>query len=127
MRHRRSDRRGISLMLVTAFVGVASVMGLALLSSAALQSAATRNQDLVVQADGLAESGINLGTYWVQNLADASKCPAAVSGLAVGAKTNQNNLTVKNVPGKIKVTVERLSYNRFQITAVGKSENAQGV
>jgi hypothetical protein len=130
MRHRRSHRRGISLMLVTAFVGIASVLGLALLSSAALQSAATRNQDLVIQADGLAESGINLGTYWVQNLADSTKCPAAVTSLAIGGKYVQSNLTVKNVPGKIKVTVERLSYNRFQVTSVGKSAedlSGQGV
>jgi hypothetical protein len=126
MRHRRSHRRGISLMLVTAFVGVASVLGLALLSSAALQSAATRNQDLVIQADGLAESGINLATYWVQNLADSNKCPSNVANLAIGGKYNQTGVTFKNVPGKVKVTVERLTYNRFQVTAVGKSDDSGG-
>ena len=121
MRHQRKHRRGISLMLVTAFVAAASVLGLALLSSAALQSAATRNQDLVVQADGLAESGINLGTYWVQNVADTTKVPSNVAALNVGESTTQQNLAIKNTPGKFDVTVSRLSYNRYQVTAQGKS------
>lgn len=121
MRHTRKQRRGISLMLVTAFVAVASVLGLALLSSASLQSAATRNQDLVVQADGLAESGVNLGTYWVQNVGDTTKVPSNVAALNVGESTTQNNLSIKNTPGKFDVTVSRLSYNRYQVSAKGKS------
>jgi hypothetical protein len=109
------------MVLVTAFVAAASVIGLALLSSTALQSAATRNHDLVIQADGLAESGINLGLYWVQNLGDSAKCPSAVADLKVGESVELKDRTVKGVAGAFDVSATRLSYNRYQLAATGKA------
>jgi hypothetical protein len=113
------------MLLVTAFVAVASVIGLALLSSAALQSAATRNQDLLAQSDALAESGINLGLYWVQNLGDTTKCPAAVAALKVGDSPAQlDNQTVKGMAGAFDVSVARVSHTRYQVGARGRAAAA---
>jgi hypothetical protein len=115
------------MVLVTAFIAVASVIGLALLSSASLQAAATRNQDLLAQSDGLAESGVNLGLYWVQNLGDSTKTPTAVANLKVGDPAAVlANQSVKNVPGTFDVTVARLSHTRYQVGARGRATSATG-
>jgi hypothetical protein len=110
------------MLLVTAFIAVASVIGIALLSSASLQAAATHNQDLLAQADSLSESGVNLGLYWVQNLGDSTKVPTAVNSLKVGdAPAVLSNQTVQNVPGSFDVSVSRLSHTRYQVGARGRA------
>ena len=114
------------MMLVTAFVAAASVIGMALLSSTALQAAATRNHDLVIRADALSESGINLGLYWVQNLGDPAKCPAAVADLKAGESTDVKDRTVTGVPGSFDVSVTRLSATRYQLVASGKASPPAG-
>ena len=48
----RSKRPGFSLMMVTAVVAVAAVLGLAILTSNTLQVQASSSQDRVVQAHG---------------------------------------------------------------------------
>ena len=115
------------MLLVTAFIAVASIIGIALLSSASLQAAATRNQDLLAQADGLSESGVNLGLYWVQNLGDSTKCPTAVNDLRVGDPAAVlSNQTVQNVPGSFDVSVSRLSHTRYQVGARGRATSGTG-
>jgi len=119
----RFRSRGLSLIMVTAVVAVASVMGMAILSSSALQAEAANNQDQVAQADALAESGVNVAMYYLQNLNDNTKCPAAIASLGIGV----GNYTVSNVSlgasvnGTYTIVITRPSANRYQIVSTGKA------
>src|SRR5258705_1476248 len=100
MRSQRSQRRGVSLLMVMAVVAIATVMGMAILASNTLQAEASANQDHAWQADAMAESGVNLGLYYLQNLGDSdpTKCPAGVSSLGVPPPSNtpytKNNVSL---------------------------------
>jgi hypothetical protein len=123
MTNNRYRSKGLSLMMVTAVVAVASVMGIAILSSNTLQAEASSNQDAVVQADALAESGVNLVMYYLQNLTDNTKCPAGLSGLAVnGISYTQTAVSLgASVKGTFDLQVAHPSTNRYTITSTGKS------
>ena len=69
-------RRGMALVIVTIVVGVAALMGYALLGSAALESQVSSNSTTLAQAECLAESGINLAMLYLQS---PSKAPASSS------------------------------------------------
>jgi hypothetical protein len=117
----------MTLMMVWAVVLVAAVMGMALLSSNTLQVQASNNQDQVLQADALAESGINLALYWLQNITDGNKCPGSVSSLGVGNKSDKNDNNLGNgVPGTFDISITRLSHNRYQVTSTGRARAASG-
>jgi len=105
---------------------MASVMGMAILSSNSLQAEASSSQDQVVQADALAESGINLVMYYLQNLNDNTKCPAGLSGLAVGPSTyTQTAVSLgSTVSGTFNLSVTHPSINRYQIISTGKSSSS---
>jgi hypothetical protein len=115
--------KGLSLILVTATVAVASVMGIAILSSNALQVEASTNQDKAVQADALSESGVNLAMYYLQNISDSSKCPAGLSGLAVNGTpyTSLNNSLGASVSGTFDIQVSHTSTNQYKIVSIGKA------
>lgn len=119
----RYRSKGLSLMMVTAVVAVASVMGIAILSSNTLQAEASSNQDQVVQADALAESGVNLVMYYLQNLNDTTKCPATLSNMAInGTSYTQSSVSLgASVPGTFDLQVAHPSANRYTITSTGKS------
>lgn len=110
-------------MMVTAVVAVASVMGMAILSSNALQAEASSSQDQVAQADALAESGVNLVMYYLQNLNDSTKCPAGLSSMNVnGPAYTQTGVSLgSSVKGTIDLQVSRTATNRYAITSTGKS------
>lgn len=110
-------------MLVTAVVAVASVMGMAILSSNTLQAEASSSQDQVAQADALAESGVNLVMYYLQNLNDNTKCPAALSAMNVnGPAYTQTSVSLgSSVKGTFDLQVSHPSTNRYTITSTGKS------
>jgi hypothetical protein len=60
-------RRGGALVMVMIAVGLASVMAVALLSSASLQAQASNNAVRAAQAENLAESGVNLAMFYLQH------------------------------------------------------------
>jgi Tfp pilus assembly protein PilX/cytoskeletal protein CcmA (bactofilin family) len=122
----RSKRRGFSLMMVTAVVAVASVMGIAILSSSALQADASSNQDQATRADGLAESGIAVGLYYLQNLNDSTKCPMPVLTNPGGVYTKLGQSLGTGVSGTYDLTITRLSSNRYTITSTGNATSARG-
>ncbi|HRK30430.1 MAG TPA: hypothetical protein PLD59_05070 [Tepidisphaeraceae bacterium] len=66
-------RRGGALVMVVVTTGVASSLGLALLAASTMQTKAGANSASVAQAAYLAESGVNLAMYYLQN-------PAAYTG-----------------------------------------------
>jgi hypothetical protein len=117
---RRRRRRGFSLMMVTAVVAVATVMGLSILANNTLQAEASSSQDKAVGADALAESGVNLGLYYLQNLHDSTKCPAAIPALTTAGNYSQSNNTLgAAVPGKFNLRFTRPSLLQYQIVSTG--------
>jgi hypothetical protein len=126
MTPKRTRRRGISLMMVTAVVAVASVLGLAILSSSTLQAEAAGNQDLGVQADGLAESAVAVGLYYLQNLNDSSKCLMPTLANPGGTFTTKNQPLGTGIPGRYDLTVKRLSDTRYAVTGTGNATASWG-
>src|SRR5205823_4412594 len=59
--------RGMALLLVIAVIALAAVLGYAMLSGATLQNRAGANQVRLAGADYLAESGMNIAMYYLQN------------------------------------------------------------
>lgn len=114
-------------MMVTAFIGVASVMGMAVLSSQTLQTTACASADRAAQADALAESGLNLGLYYLQNLNDSTKCPSTVgsasyrqSGISLGSAVN----------GTCDLTIaynSRVNPTRYTLTSVGSTTGGTAI
>ena len=60
-------RSGVALVLVISAVALAAVLGFALLSGGMLQTRTSGNASKVAQADYLAESGVNLALYYLEN------------------------------------------------------------
>lgn len=60
-------RRGVALLLVLGVVIMASVLGYAMLSSAAMNKQVSHNAAVSASAEGLAESGVNLAVYYLQH------------------------------------------------------------
>lgn len=111
--------------MVTAAVGVAAVMGVAILSSTTLQTTASANGWRAVQADALADGAVNLGLFYLQNLNDSTRCPAAlvaggtsfsVSGVSLGAA----------VPGTYDLALAKLSTTRWRVTGTGRVPGSEG-
>jgi cytoskeletal protein CcmA (bactofilin family) len=127
----RGNRRraAFSLMLVMAVVAVASVLGMAILTSNTLQSEASRGQDQALQADALAESGINVGLYYLQNINDVTKCPLGIStiSLALATAYTESNVSLgSQVAGTYTLKVERKGLARFLLTSTGNATGSQG-
>lgn len=120
MRHSYPTRqRGISLMMVTAFIGVASVMGMAVLSSQTLQTTACASADLAVQADALAESGLNVGLYYLQNLNDSTKCPSTVGSASYKETGGRLGSAVNGTYDLTIAYNSRANPTRYTLTSVG--------
>jgi hypothetical protein len=107
--------RGIALMLVVAVVAVASVLGMAVLSSAALQSQAKGNSIRATDAQYLAESGIHLALYYLNN---PDKAPSLVAGVYPG----QNGVTFgADVNGTVDLAVTNVGTDLYEITSTARA------
>jgi hypothetical protein len=116
-------------MLVVAVVAMASVLGLAILSSNALQVEASRGQEQVLQADALADSAMNVGLYYLQNIDDLSKCPLGVSSQTLLNPIPYNETGTglgSKVAGRYDLQVKRIGMTRYLVTATGRATSAQG-
>jgi hypothetical protein len=100
-------------VLVIAFLAVATIMGLALLSSASLQAQVAENTTEAISADYLAESGTHIAQYYLRNpqkaptLNEGTYWPGA-TGIAVGDS------------GTVDVTVKPLGNDIYQIVSTGR-------
>jgi hypothetical protein len=94
---------GMALFLVIAVVGLAAVLGFAMLSSATLQTRTGANAQRGGSVDYLIESGINLAMYYLQY---PEKAPALNSS-GYWAGTNGHIALSASVPGTVKVKVTR--------------------
>ncbi|HYE21183.1 MAG TPA: hypothetical protein VEA69_22240 [Tepidisphaeraceae bacterium] len=119
----RPRRRGVSLVMVTALVATASVMAMAVLSNSTLQATASAGQTTVVQADALAESAMNKGLYYLQNV-DNAKCPATIA--AMGTYTENDQTLGNSVDGKFHLVVKGVGTGKWEITATGIANATSG-
>ncbi len=92
----------MALLLVVAVVALASALGWAMLSSAALQGKAASNSARSLSADALAESGINLAMYYLQHPDRAPYLHA--SGYWDGTRGSSVAIS-STVSGTVKVNV----------------------
>jgi len=96
-------RRGAALILVLITIAFATVMGLALLSSASLQANITSNAVQADQARYLADSGLNLGVYYLLHPDKSPKAPSdrywtGGTGISLGASVS-GTVDVTATPG----------------------------
>ena len=65
MKRAMRTRRGVAMLLVLSAIGVASILGVAMLTTAMLQNCTGRNATSAISADALAESGIDVACYYL--------------------------------------------------------------
>ena len=118
----RSRQRGIALLLVISAVAVASILGLAILSSAAMRAATNATACRAAEAQYLAESGANLAMYYMQNPADA---PSLSNGVYSGGTGLDFECLI---PGVVDLAIARSDsdtsiYNIASTAHVGNRAN----
>ena len=115
----RGFRPGIALLQVMCVVAVAVVLSYALLSSSALQVKSNSNRADAMQADALADSGMNLALYYIENPL------AAPTRNADGYWPGENSISFgEGVRGAADVAVARTAANTYSVTSTGKVGNA---
>jgi hypothetical protein len=130
MQHRNNNhaqlrrRRAFAMIMVKVVVAVAAVLALSLLYTSTLQAKASTGRTSVVQAELLAESGLNRATYYIFNQKDPAKCPFS---LAIGATYTENNVSLgSSVQGSFDLRIERIAQNRYRVISTGNATSAAG-
>lgn len=104
-------RRGMALIMVMLVISFACVMGMAMLSSSALQGQMAISTQAAARAEYLAESGVNLAMYYLQYPNESPKAWADPYW------TGGSNISLGDgVDGSVSITVERVSTTGFQAT-----------
>jgi hypothetical protein len=120
----RDRRPAFAMLMVKVVVAVAAVLALALLYSTTLQAKASTGRSSVVQAELLAESGLNRASYYIFNLKDPTKCPFTLS---IGNTYSENNVSLGNsVPGNFDLSIERMTQSRYRVVSTGKATSGAG-
>jgi hypothetical protein len=114
-------RRGIAMMLVMMAVATIGVMAYALCAAARMRSQIASSASIRSQGEHLAESGLNLAVYYLQN---PKSSPVA---LAYGASGNvhypgESPLVIDGLPGRVDVTVTNPANGSFVVTSVATYE-----
>lgn len=110
----------MALLLVVSAVGLASVLGVALLASAALQAQATGNYAAGARAEALAESGLSLAAHW---LLYPSKAP---SRNAAGYWPGAANLSIPGAAGTLEVATALAGTDLYDVVATGRVPGREG-
>src|SRR5438045_3403998 len=108
--------RGMALMLVVILISIATVMGYALLATSSMQAQISNTTVMAASADSLAESGVNLAMYYLQNPLTAPLTPGQSfwhgdTGISLGS----------TVVGTCDVSVTQLTPLTYQIVSTGRS------
>ena len=117
---RRKLRPGFALVQVMIVVGIAAVLGMAMLSGSALQVQQSVNEALAAEAEALAESGVNLAMYYLQY-------PARAPSLKNGYWPGGVELALgKDGKGRADVTVIRdvADPQVYYVTSTGKAKGS---
>jgi hypothetical protein len=116
-RLRRGCRRcrGIALVLVLAVIGLAAILGMAMLASASLQAQVKNNNAHAAHAQYLAESGISIAMYYLHD-------PAAAPLLVDGYYPGQASIPLRAEAGDVvDVSVQGVADKTYEITATGRA------
>lgn len=117
-------RPGIALILVIAATALATIMGLAILGTSSLHAAASRNQTAALRAEYLAESGLELGLYYLQNPNAAPN--RGSDGLYNGTAPGQTLSVSPDDSGRIDaIEVQKLGSGKYAVTA--RATSADGI
>ncbi len=116
MRKFIKKRTGLALVLVISVLAFAAIIGFAMLSTASMQAQTTLNSNLALSADALADSGVDLGCYYLLN---PTKAPKTV---LPGAYYDGGTITFgANMPGSVDLTITPInSSGDYKIVSVGK-------
>ena len=111
-------RRGIALIFVMLAMAVASVLILSLLNTEAVHAQISSTSTVRVQAQYLAESGLNLAVYYLKN---PSSSPIA---LIYGTSGNvhypgETGIAINGMAGTVDVAVTNPANGMFAITSTG--------
>jgi len=122
MSDQRRTRAGVALLQVVIVVGVAAILGFALLAESSLQAQTGQNARLGAQADALADSGAHLAMYYLLNPANA---PVLQDGYWPGGTGISLGATVA---GTVDVTLVRDAFtaDHYLVTAVGRASGLSG-
>jgi hypothetical protein len=104
-------------MLVVAVVALASILGLVMLSTATLANRSGANQERLMSAEYLAQSGVNLAMYYLQY---PDRAPSLNSDL-YWPGTGGEQAIGSAVQGTVNITVTRDSSNpwAYEVISVG--------
>lgn len=125
-------RCGVALMLVMGVIIVAAVLGYAMLSHASLTQQVSANSSQSAAAQGMAESGVNLAIYYLQNPDKAPDYPTTYPDTEAYDRQGKywtgtdGQFVDFGSPsiGSVKVTVTRtnpLIRWQYDVVAVGRS------
>ena len=126
-RHALPQRRGVAMLLVLGVVVMGSVLGYAMLSSAAMTKQTSTNAAVTASAQGMAESGVNLAAYYLQNPDKAPNYPTTYADTPNWFWPGTNGQFIEMgspAVGSIKVNVTRVTQNgrwRYLVDAVGRT------
>jgi len=101
-------RSGVALVMVVALMGAAALMSYALLEGALSRATASENLVRATASDVLAESGLNLAMYYLQN---PSVAPSLNSDNHWPGATGI--VLSSSVRGTVDVTITRVSGSTF--------------
>jgi hypothetical protein len=101
------------LVLVLAVIGLASILGMAMLASASIQAQVKNNNLQAARAQYLAESGVSLAMYYLHN-------PAAAPVLAEGVYPGQANVGLNaEADDAVDIAVQNVAAKTYDILATG--------
>jgi Tfp pilus assembly protein PilX len=118
---RSRNRRGFALMMVIAVVALAAFLGYAMLASSTLQSRASSNQIKLVSADYLAESGLNVGMYYLQKPENAP----SLNGDGYWSGMSQSYTLPNGQPATLDVSVTRDASDQWTYEVVSTAQVGQ--
>jgi hypothetical protein len=124
MTYHKCRHRGLALLLVLTVVGLASVVGLSILSSASLYAQMGGNSAKAASAEYLSESAIQTAVFYLQN---PSLMPAAWSSHA-GYTIYADNLTLSGLDGSFDIRVRPgAGTDVYDIETSGRSPGGSAV
>lgn len=113
----RRSCRGMALFMVVSVIGVATVLGLAVLGESTTNAILSENAARQAQAEYLSESGVQLAMFYLCN---PDRAPAGTS--PNGFYTGEQGLSLgSNLDGTVDVSVS-LQGSNFVITSVGTAQ-----
>jgi Tfp pilus assembly protein PilX len=125
MNRSRVKNHGIALLLVLTVIGLASLIGMAMLSSASLQAQVADSANRSAVADYLADSAVQTAAYYLQR--NQANMPTSW-GTHAGYAIYKTNVQATGVDGTFDVTAAPTGVpDEFVIHAVGRSSGTNPV